>query len=820
MLDAYVSGAAGRAVFIQGSEVSFADIDNLTERHPASRIALRWLLADANDVVELKNTTEKAAVQRLEAEWRLDRILRMVQIVLDTAEEQSTRREAAAALDELAADSDSDRSAYQTHALPWRLPLDEGELRIVCNGFDRAASIVVDICQRQEAIAAIRSAWDTIPDSMFRTTSDRSAFELAAIELGVFYDFVSALVGKTVMADAFFRAYSKLKAEPDYRAIINSWTRDLRPEQPKATLAKRADRDNIDKHADSERWADEAPTYVAYSNVQRQKDGIIAQLDQGDVLQARRFARELVKSQLDAGGATYAAKSLCSLAQEARLRGYSSLQLEWLEDAVEVCPTDAWAHGQLGDALLNFYRFDEAAQSFEKAGAYGDPQFAVTGHARLLKAKGQLAEALNEFEAAKTRFSDHREAFRIWAGIAETLRDMYRLEEALDIYNEALDRFPEEGAIWCGRATILRDLGKLDQALDAYNSARHRFPHDEHPLGGYAEVLKLMGRFDEAVQVYDQAIEKFPDSLVLVCGRADVFRAARWFSKAVDAYDEARQRFPFSPMPYCGHAETLRDAGFPLKALQAYDDAAQAFPLDARSRNGQANMLKVVGRLGEALAAFDRNVRDFPYDSFALTGRASLLKLLGRYTDAADAYSAIIERLPKYEYARFGLASVYAILWKFDEALALLPNDEPTTRESWIGRHIQGMILVRQKKYAQAAQIFEQCARRTPFVEQKRLFEAGIALTAIRLRDFERAAEHARRADEITGNILLLHSLGALNRRKEAASVLRAINDNHPPTVIQLRDAIAAKFHLRPKVKARSDSWVSDMEDIVLLEAA
>lgn len=821
MLNAYISGTAGRAVFVQGNEISYADAGDLATRHVASRAALRWLLADADDIIELKDTSKKAVVQRLEFEWRTDRMLRMIQIVLDNDEEEGNRREAASALNELTAHHDSrERASFHTHASPWRQPLSEVDLRNICSGYEGAMSVALDICQRQQAIATIRDAWNSVPSSTFRSQSDRASFELAAIERGVFYDFVASITGSAVTSDALLRAYSRLLTQPNSRAVINSWARDLRPERSKAELAKQAIRGELGGDTEGEHWPHEKPIHEAFTNVQRQKEGIIARLDDRDLMQARRYARQLVKMQIDAGNAEFAAKSLCSLAQEARLRGYSSIQLEWLEDAVEICPTDAWSHGQLGDAQLGFYRFDDAARNFQQAGAYGDEQFAKTGHARLLRAKGQLGEALAEFQAARDQFVNHPEAYRIWAGVGETLRDMLRLEESLSTYDQALERFPNESTIWCGRASVLKDLGRLDDALDAYDTARQKFPSEVYASSGYADVLKLMGKYDSAIEVYDRAINRFPDSLVLICGRADVLRSAHRFAEAIEAYDDARQRFSYSPVAYCGHAEALRESGSPLKALQAYEDSVRGFPLDPRSRNGLANMLRVVGRFGDALAAFDKNVRDFPYDSFALSGRASLLKLLGKYDEATQAYVEIIERLPRYEYARFGLASVHAILCKFEDALSLLPNDEPTTWESWVGRHVKGMILVRQKKYAEALELFQWCASRTPFATQKRLFEGGIALANIRLRNFEEAAAHARKADEITGKILLAHSLGALHRLEEAAGALRTINDDHPPTIVDLRDAISAKFQIRMKAKRRSDAWVADMEDVALLQAA
>ena len=86
--------------------------------------------------------------------------------------------------------------------------------------------------------------------------------------------------------------------------------------------------------------------------------------------------------------------SLCLLAQEAKYRSLGSLQLEWVQRAIELSP-DAQAHGQAGDAYLSLFRLDEAAREYSAAKAFGNELFGLNGLARVLRARGRLDEALN-----------------------------------------------------------------------------------------------------------------------------------------------------------------------------------------------------------------------------------------------------------------------------------------------------------------------------------------------------------------------------------------------------------------------------------------
>jgi lipopolysaccharide biosynthesis regulator YciM len=109
-----------------------------------------------------------------------------------------------------------------------------------------------------------------------------------------------------------------------------------------------------------------APIHEKFVNVSKQKWGIVKQLEKGNDSRARHFAEQLIKWQLQNGKPVYAAKSLCSLAQEARSVGNTALQLEWAQRATQIAPEDAWAHGQAGDAYFSAFCFNEANSEYAR----------------------------------------------------------------------------------------------------------------------------------------------------------------------------------------------------------------------------------------------------------------------------------------------------------------------------------------------------------------------------------------------------------------------------------------------------------------------
>jgi tetratricopeptide (TPR) repeat protein len=158
------------------------------------------------------------------------------------------------------------------------------------------------------------------------------------------------------------------------------------------------------------------------------------------------------------------------------------------------------------------------------------------------------------------------------------LRDLGRLEEAIDYYDEAIGIYRRlvevEGRVelanylamaLMNKGTALRDLGRLEEAIDYYDEAigiyrrlvevegRVELANDlAMALIGKGVALENLGHHSEAIDCYDEAIEIYR-RLVEVEGRVELENylamalmnkgVALWalgrHSEAIDCYDEA-----------------------------------------------------------------------------------------------------------------------------------------------------------------------------------------------------------------------------------------------------------------------------------------
>ena len=177
--------------------------------------------------------------------------------------------------------------------------------------------------------------------------------------------------------------------------------------------------------------------------------------------------------QLKSGAPIYAAKSLCDLAAHAQRKSLYELQVDLLRRATQLRADDAWAWGQLGKALLNVNSYREALSAYENARQYDADAVTDSGGADVLKAMGNLPDALRAYEEATKA---HPENVVAKNGLANVLAAMGRWDEALACLSDAL---PGTAQDWIGfhlRGMILLRSGNLAAAEQIFEHGVQQDP--------------------------------------------------------------------------------------------------------------------------------------------------------------------------------------------------------------------------------------------------------------------------------------------------------------------------------------------------------
>ena len=331
--------------------------------------------------------------------------------------------------------------------------------------------------------------------------------------------------------------------------------------------------------------------------------------------------------------------------------------------------------------------------------------------ASLLSDEGRLDEALSVLDETIERFPGDVVAR---TARAETLRAMGRTDDALDALDQTIERFPDNVVARNARAETLRAMGRTEEALDALDQTIERFPDDVVARTARAETLRAMGRMDEALDALDQTIERFPDDVVARTARAETLRAMGRMDEALDALDQTIERFRDNIVARNARAETLRAMGRTEEALDALDQTIERFPDDVVARNARAETLRAMGRMDEALDALDQTIERFPDDVVARNARAETLRAMGRMDDALDALDQTIERFPDDVVARTARAETLRAMGRTDDALDALDQTIECFPDNVVARTARAETLRAMGRMDEALGALDQTIERFP----------------------------------------------------------------------------------------------------------
>jgi tetratricopeptide (TPR) repeat protein len=180
-----------------------------------------------------------------------------------------------------------------------------------------------------------------------------------------------------------------------------------------------------------------------------------------------------------------------------------------LRKAAELMPQDAEAQGNLGSALHDLGRHEEAVASYRRA----------------LALNPNHVETLNELGNALRDLGERRESLALYARAVESepgnaashcnlghaLLELRRTDDAVASYRLALALEPEFALAHLSLATALRIRGRTSDAEASCQAALAIDPNSAEALSLLGELNADRGRFAEAEALFQRAIAIDPD---------------------------------------------------------------------------------------------------------------------------------------------------------------------------------------------------------------------------------------------------------------------------------------------------------------------
>jgi protein O-GlcNAc transferase len=180
-----------------------------------------------------------------------------------------------------------------------------------------------------------------------------------------------------------------------------------------------------------------------------------------------------------------------------------------LQKTAQLLPGDAEAHSNLGNALNDLGRFDEAVVSCRRALKLS-PDFAEA-HSNLgnaLKGLGDLAAAVASYRRAVEFKADFAIAH---SNLCNVLNTLGRHDEAVTSCRRAVELKPDFAEAYNNLGNALKGLNQLDGAVASYRKALELKPDFAVAHNNLGLALQTYGQPDAALANYCRALEIKPD---------------------------------------------------------------------------------------------------------------------------------------------------------------------------------------------------------------------------------------------------------------------------------------------------------------------
>ena len=334
----------------------------------------------------------------------------------------------------------------------------------------------------------------------------------------------------------------------------------------------------------------------------------------------------------------------------AATRGTSSLPREHAPDAIIL------ASGVYGrDARLRLLRVHAIADARASQAIVG-----LLDRIRSAALSAQAAAARSDPEAEARRLIDEGNA----------QEDQGRVDEAMELYDEAIRLAPALARAHMNRGNVLLAKGDAQRALDAYAQALRHDPDYAAAHFNAGNALVTLHRLDEAHASYQEAIARKPDFADAEVALGGVCEARGQFDLAIAAYRRALAIDPGYAEVHGNLGNALRKKGLPDEATASYRQALALKPGIAWARYQLGHALRDLRRHDDAIACYREVLQDKPDFAEAHCSLAEALNAIGHVDEAIAEYGRGLELEPELALAHNNLGNIWQNAGKLDEAVA------------------------------------------------------------------------------------------------------------------------------------------------------
>jgi tetratricopeptide (TPR) repeat protein len=286
--------------------------------------------------------------------------------------------------------------------------------------------------------------------------------------------------------------------------------------------------------------------------------------------------------------------------------------------------------------------------------------------------KGRVDEAITHFqEVLRIKPDDAKADFNL----GNALLQKGNVDEAITRYQTALRIEPDFAGAHCSLGNAFRQQGKIDQSITQYREALRINPEYAQGHLGLGLALEQEGRFDAAAVHFQKTLQFDPANEDACVDLGDIFLQEGKVDAAISHYKSALQIKPDYALAHNNVANALLQKGNIDEAISYFQKALNIEPANARIHSNLGNAFLQKGNAANAIGQFRQALQLEPDNVAAQNNLAWLLatcpeaplrngnqavELASRANQLAGGANAVILRT---------LAASYADAGRFSDAV-------------------------------------------------------------------------------------------------------------------------------------------------------
>ena len=336
-------------------------------------------------------------------------------------------------------------------------------------------------------------------------------------------------------------------------------------------------------------------------------------------------------------------------------------------DVVKKSPNKARPQLNLGLALANQDRLDEATQHYSKS-IQLDPNYAEA-HNNLgvvLKKQGKIDEAIQHYRKALQLNPTYAAAIN---NLAEAFVKQGKMQDALEYYHRTLRIDPTNDKVYNHLGIALAEQGKIEEAIEQYRKARQLNPTNAEALFNWGEALAKQGRTKEAITLFHQALQIDPGYAE---AHNNIGGELLKQGKTEEALEHLSAALDLNP----NLAEAHSNMGVLLIQRGKFEESIshfrEALRLNPDFSSAKANLKKAVAiqkQVEAQTARIHQALKSNPDDPVLHFEMGNIFIGKGQFGKAIAEFEKALSIQPQFAAAQYNLALAYAAGKQYDEAL-------------------------------------------------------------------------------------------------------------------------------------------------------